>query len=195
MELTAWPKTEAEYWQAVKDMERFMFLLADSPLEQEGACLIKMQRATLKSLRDMLLNEIKQHFRVLHPEESPRFEAVTSGSAETPEGYISFYSWYERMQRQVRESEFEQIICSACPLCGDKEIYVQNERIPCRLYNGSLYYLPRPYRCALLDFTGLWSVTGLLEKIREKGGKKAVNAFIEKIAELARTEQPRSERS
>lgn len=134
-----------------------------------------------RSRINKLVLEICRRFGVIPIENSP-FRLDLKTAPPPPEGKEYYWSWYERVKREVIEEEYGEIICCACPLSEGVEAYIRNhgERIPCTIFPGILYSLPAPYLCwTFRDYLLLWNRQRLLKEIKEKSGDAGVTKFLE----------------
>jgi hypothetical protein len=82
--------------------------------------------------------------------------------------------------------EYAKLLCSACPFCEGEAEYVDlmGAVIPCSLWNGVLYRLPAPDRCAMVG-SKQYTLQGLYDAILAEGGPEALATFQRRQQELS----------
>lgn len=184
MKLTKWPKTELEYWFVIDFLGSFLWRINH---DLAGDCIQsasekKNELKEVQQTMDKLVLELAQ-FGVVHPKECPTIR-LGEEKPKAFKGKMWYWEWYKKMKKIYYSSEYENLICSACPFSNGLEELISGNGILCSLIDAMLYQLPEPALCAVINRGGDCSREMLLEEIRKKGGDEAVEKFKAKENEL-----------
>ena len=182
------PQTELEYWMEIESLGGFIWqmnhdLSHGRIQDPEGKIDLDIIKCRARQAR--LVEEIGEKFGVIHPKDCPRAKSGEEVSP-APEDKVYYWDWYNRMKMEAYKVEYAKIICSACPFCeGAEKMMSLGGTIPCSVFSGVIYYLSRPYVCAMVGRdNGDWTKKDLYREIRKKGGFKTLRLFKKKEREL-----------
>jgi hypothetical protein len=185
VELVKQPETEVEYWEAIEALGGYIWSTNHSLCHgrMEPSVEIEKFLQSAGEMSERLVVEIGEKFGVIHPKDCPRVE-VDQTPPPAPEGKTYYWDWYKRMKQDVYRKEYEDLICSACPLSdGLERMVALGGIIPCGVFRGTIYRLRAPYQCAMTEHE-IWSEQKLHEEIAKKAGETALSQFQKKEREL-----------
>jgi len=185
LELKKQPETEMEYWETIEALGGFVWRmnhdLGDGRIEDpDGEIAQAIEEG--KQILNRLATELSEKFGVIQPKDYPKTEPGQE-RPPAPEGKIYYWDWYQKMKDAVYRSDYEKIICSACPFSEGVE-KMKIGIIPCSVFPGVAYRLTAPHICLMTDWGGRWTKERLYQEIIAKGGEEALQTFKEKEKEL-----------
>lgn len=188
MPLARNPETQQEYWGTIETLGGFIFRnshdLADDRIQDpKGELDTTIIQAT--KLQSRLVDEVCSKFGVIHPRDIPQVEHRQELPA-APEGKTYYWDWYRAQKREFMKTEWEKMICSACPLSeGYEGFVISGVTIPCKPFPGSLRRLESPEKCAMVSRVwGLWTEDRLFQEILIAGGSVSLREFVLKQEQL-----------
>jgi hypothetical protein len=188
MELTQQPETEQEYWEIIEALGAVNHstrraLSHGRISDPEGTVVTEVME--IQKIQERLVNELGEKFGILYPGERRNTDGTYPPA---PEGKRWYWEWYDQYKSTWLQNEYNQHICSACPLSEGIESF--SYRIPCSVFPGMLYNLIPQSHCGMLGtHPGDWTRERLLDEILKKGGEMAVTQFLSKETELQEREK------
>lgn len=180
MELEKYPETEFDYWAAIDSLGSFIATIRQGVYRGHLPTQALKEVESAGKLSQKLVAEIEEKFGILFRPEITHVEPK-DGYPAPPEGKRWYWPWYHQMRKDWLASEFNKLICSACPLSGGVEKF--DSEIPCTKHNGSMFELRAPYICGLITYSS-WTREDLLQEIGITGGDDAVQKFLAKEKQL-----------
>jgi len=182
MKLKKWPATEQEYWETIESLGEIIWRmdhdLADGRIrDPEGRVAQNIDDS--QKLLEKLVAELEEKFGII----STNHPAKTDGEyPDPPKGQRWYWVWYGEMKDSLLQKEYEEIICSACPL--SEGVHVFSYRIPCSIFPGILNRLRASFLCEMLCPELGWMRESLLAEMKKTGGEEGLQRFLEKEKQL-----------
>lgn len=183
MELKEWPETELGYWGIIESLGGFLWRMNHDAADGRFEITPAMEKDLLdaQKIQKKLVSELFVLFGVIPPENMPRVEFGEKRPA-APFGCIWYWDWYEKMQEEFYRSEYEKIICSACPFSKGVESFcsARGRGYPCSIIRGTAGIINDKV-CGMVAWKD-WSVEQLFEKLAKKGDKALKNFRAKQVA-------------
>ncbi|NQT50123.1 hypothetical protein HQ571_05500 [Candidatus Kuenenbacteria bacterium] len=186
MKIKKQPETEMEYWSVIEALGGFIWQMNHSLShgrieDPDGG--VEKDITSSREIQLRLVSEIVEKFGVIAPQDCPKVE-FGEESPPAPEGKIYYWDWYKKMKAESYQTEYDGLICSACPFSeGVERMISLGGQIPCGVFSGSISRLRAPHLCAMVTFAD-WSEDNLRVEMVVNHGEEAFVAFQTRVEEL-----------
>ena len=184
MEITKQPITEVDYWEVIEGLGGFIWSTNHGVhhghiYDPHGEVSKEIEEAGQLSVR--FLAEACEKFGIISPSDYPKVEQGQTLPL-APEGKIYYWDWYKKMKNDWYQRDYDDIICSACPLSeGVQRMIDLGGVVPCSVFRGMIYHLHAPYKCGMLTD---WKKEELYEEILKNSNEETLLKFQNKEKEL-----------
>lgn len=181
------PETEKEFYEIIRYIEKVVGgIKSDASSERITKEIAERKIKRYKDLLEVLFSALGLRYNIVFPENFSSKNEDMATMPNAPSGKIWYQDWYRKMKIECRKTEYEGIICSACPLSEGAEAFASGKYIPCIPWGAGLCSLGKPHECAMISPPQFrWKREELLAEIRKTGGgEEAVKKFERKEATL-----------